>query len=133
MQCTDLAPRCLVASLLSAIQSQQIIYSSRNMLTMHCPSCYSFLLALLFTKMLLPFLILQTPSKISSSVLLQKAFSESSCLSLGSRARISKFRWCLKLIPFLFVVCQVAGSSSLSNLPEEQDALVTNLCRLLIE
>lgn len=102
------------------------------MLIMLCPSCFSSLLALLFTRMLFPFLILQTPSKLSSNILLQKAFSESPCLSLGSRARISKFRWHLKLIPLLFLACQVAGSSSLSNSPEEQDALVTNLCRLLI-
>lgn len=62
----------------------------------------------------------------------QKPFSESSCLSLASRARISKFGWPLKLTSFPFVAWQVAGSASLRNSPKEQAYLVTDLCRLLL-
>lgn len=49
--------------------------------------CYSFLLALLFTKMIFLSFILQTSSKYNSNVFLSETFSGSSCHPLGFQSK----------------------------------------------
>lgn len=82
-----------------------------------------------FTRILSPFLVWQIPSKLSSIVLLQRAFSASSCLPLASRAIRSAVLG-VNILPF--VAWEVAESANLSNSPEEQADLVTHLHRLLL-
>lgn len=98
---------------------------------MLCPSCYSFLLALLFTRMIFPFLILLTPSELNTNISSRKPSLNLHAFLCTSRTG-SKFRWPLRLIVFSFVVWQVAGSASMSNSPEEQMDVVPYLCMLLL-
>ena len=85
-----------------------------------------------FTRILFLFLILQTPSELGSNALLQKAFSEPLCLSLGFQSRKKQVQMTpeVNILP----LCSLAnaGSASLSNSPAEQADLVTDLCRFLL-
>ena len=96
---------------------------------MLCHSCYLFFLALLFSRMIFPFLILKTPSKPNTNISLQEAFSETSCFSLDLQ---NKKQVQMSLEVNSLLLWQIAGSASMSNSPEKQTDVVSNLCMLLL-
>ena len=96
---------------------------------MLCHSCYLFFLVLLFSRMIFPFLILKTPSKPNTNIFLQEAFSETSCFSLDLQ---NKKQVLMSLEVNSLLLWQIAGSASMSNSPEKQTDVVSNLCMLIL-
>lgn len=109
-----------------ATMSDHLLFQEYAML---CHSCCLFFLALLFSRMIFPFLILKTPSKANINIFLQEVFSETSCFSLDLQ---NKKQVQMSLEVNSLLLWQIAGSASMGNSPEKQTNVVSGLCMLLL-